>query len=80
MFSPYLENPFFHHKQKGCQVIKKKYPASISTYTLIGGYCITHKIDVCGCGLSWDHGLTDEERFTKQQLKNETLTATEETL
>jgi hypothetical protein len=74
MSSPYLENPFFHHKQKGCQVIRKKQPGMQEGVFLEGLYCITHHIDLCGaCGHEWHHGLEIEPPTKYPRLpKNET--------
>lgn len=61
--SPYLDKPYFHHKDKDCQVIRKSFPAYNPKFSIQGFYCLTHKVDLCGQDfMEWHHGYTEEER------------------
>lgn len=72
---PSLESPYFHHKDKGCQVIHKTFLGYQGKGSIQGLYCHTHKVDLCGQDqLEWHHGYTEEERQRKFPPRNETIT------
>ena len=45
-------SPHFHSKEKGCEIIPTTITVSGNKY-IKGGYCKTHKIEICHCGWEW---------------------------
>lgn len=61
---PSLENPDYHHKQKGCRVVARRQPG-VSKRTFVDGfYCLTHKVELCRCGFTWPHRYEQKEDAT----------------
>ena len=47
-------SPHFHSVSKGDKIVKRLYKGRNDTYPLIiGGYCQTHKVEICHCGWEW---------------------------
>jgi hypothetical protein len=55
----------FHGIHRGCKVVAKKQPSQTPRHMIEGRSCITHHVDLCACGHTWDHGLTEEERMKR---------------
>lgn len=43
----------YHSITKRCKIIARKYYVSEGRCHLIGGYCRTHKKEICRCGWEW---------------------------
>jgi hypothetical protein len=57
-----MTSPSLHGSHRGCKIIAKRQPSNTPRKLLDGRYCITHKVDLCMCGSTWDHGLSEEVR------------------
>ena len=49
-----LLSPHFHSISRGCKIRKRFYKGRSDKYPpIIGGYCQTHKVEICHCGWEW---------------------------
>lgn len=50
-----LNSPYFHDEKKGCETEEKIFRRITGgkEMTINGGYCKTHKVDLCRCGWQW---------------------------
>lgn len=57
----------FHHLKFGCELTHKAFRnrASKNSKRIAGGYCLTHKTDICRCGWEWKH---HEGKYSSQVL------------